>query len=411
MPYQTLGKLFYSDASNERFTRNKELAEARLNAESTFRTGFMTDAGELFLAMPRDLSLAYEHVMEKERSVALLQARLPPIAHGALVRSLVVEEVVSTNGLEGVHSTRRQISDLLDMTPSSAQDIERKRFRELAHLYLELSDANHIIPRTPEDIRKVYDRIMEGEDLGDDAPDGRLFRRGGVEIIGSGGKVLHEGLEPEPAIIDAMTHMLEIANSDAVPSLYGAILSHYLFEYAHPFYDGNGRTGRYLLALFLTKPLSVLSALSLSRSIAESKTAYYRAFRDSETKLNHGELTAFVISILDYLSKSQDRIIEGLTLGRTRLDAVNRALDDVDAISELPRREKDVLNVLAQYRLFGAFPDVSADVMGDCLGVGEQMARKHLRRLEDKSLVTVASKRPLRFVLSPAAEAELGIAP
>lgn len=184
-----------------------------------------------------------------------------------------------------------------------------------------------------------------------------------------------------------------------------------MFEYAHPFYDGNGRTGRYLLALFLTKPLSVLSALSLSRSIAESKTAYYRAFRDSETKLNHGELTAFVISIMDYLSKSQDRIIEGLTLGRTRLDAVNRAFDDVDAISELPRREKDVLYVLAQYRLFGAFPDVSADVMGDCLGVGEQMARKHLRRLEDKSLVTVASKRPLRFVLSPAAETELGIAP
>lgn len=181
-----------------------------------------------------------------------------------------------------------------------------------------------------------------------------------------------------------------------------------MFEYAHPFYDGNGRTGRYLLALFLTKPLSVLSALSLSRSIAESKTAYYRAFRDSKTKLNHGELTAFVITILDYLSKSQDRIIEGVTLGRTRLDAVNRAFDNVDAISELRRREKDVLYVLAQYRLFGAFPDVSADVMGDCLGVGEQMARKHLRRLEDKSLVTVASKRPLRFALSPAAEAELG---
>ena len=83
----------------------------------------------------------------------------------------------------------------------------------------------------------------------------------------------------------------------AYPETYGAIVSHFLFEYAHPFYDGNGRTGRYLLAVYLSRPLSTLTALSVSRSSAESRGAYYRAFREVEDSLNHGELTPLVLAV------------------------------------------------------------------------------------------------------------------
>ena len=77
-------------------------------------------------------------------------------------------------------------------------------------------------------------------------------------------------MEPEDKIIEVVETMLQTVQRDDMPEMISALASHYLFEYAHPFYDGNGRTGRYLLALFLSEALSVPTVLSLSRAIAET---------------------------------------------------------------------------------------------------------------------------------------------
>lgn len=79
-----------------------------------------------------------------------------------------------------------------------------------------------------------------------------------------------------------------------------------------PFYDGNGRTGRYLLALYLDESLSIPTALSLSRTIAENKHAYYAAFSSVENPLNHGEMTHFVYSMLELIRTAQSSMIEQL---------------------------------------------------------------------------------------------------
>lgn len=92
--------------------------------------------GELFIALPHELSVLSEQVLRKERIVQSLQAAIPPIARGALVRSLVIDEVVGTNDLEGIRSTRKQINELLE-SPPAAEHVGQKRFRELAKLYLE----------------------------------------------------------------------------------------------------------------------------------------------------------------------------------------------------------------------------------------------------------------------------------
>lgn len=400
MPYKTLSKLFYADASTNRFESNATLAKQRRDAESTFKTGISQGEDEFFLAVPRELSVLNETVLRQERSVSIALANLPRIARGALIRSLVIDEVVCTNDLEGIHSTRRQISDLLEPNSSTTKDLGKKRFRELARLYLELSDRNHILPATPEDIRSIYDQIMTGEELGNDMPDGTLFRSGGVDIIGNGGRVLHSGLSPESAIVSAVGRMTALATSPHIPETYSAILSHFLFEYIHPFYDGNGRTGRYLLALYLSQPLSTITALSLSRTIAENKNPYYRAFKDAEDPLNHGELTHFVITMLGYVSSSQQRILDDLQEKRVRLDAVEESLDR--AAEQLGPAEKEiaVLWLLAQYALFGAFPDVPTELVSDFLELKQQMTRKWLSRLEERGLVKCVNTRPLRFILS-----------
>ncbi|MFZ2526987.1 MAG: Fic family protein [Rhodococcus sp. (in: high G+C Gram-positive bacteria)] len=50
-----------------------------------------------------------------------------------------------------------------------------------------------------------------------------------------------------------------------------AVVAHFIFEYTHPFYDGNGRTGRYLLALDLRQVLAPYAGLALSATVADNK--------------------------------------------------------------------------------------------------------------------------------------------
>lgn len=409
MNYRTLQKLLYMDASNERFENNISLAATRREAESTFRTGFKINGEELFLATPRELSLLNETILGREREIAVALAGLPPIARGALIRSLVITEVVCSNELEGVYSTRRQINDLLETAPADSNDLGRKRFRELARLYLELSGSTHVLPQTPEDVRGIYDRIMSGEDLGESAPDGALFRKDGVNVIGIGDKVVHKGLEPEREIISAVSRMIDLASSQEIPGTYRAAISHFIFEYAHPFYDGNGRTGRYLLALYLSQPLSTLTALSLSREIAEDRRPYYKAFREVEHPLNHGELTSFVLMLLQYVNAAQQRVLTDLEIKTSQFEVARRNLGRLVTRKGLAERQGELLFMLAQFRLFGAFPDVPLESMEQHLGLKRAMTRKHARVLEEKGLIKKVGGRPLRFVLTEKGEVGLGI--
>ena len=77
MAYPTLEKLFYKDASSERFQHHEEQLKLRLESESTFRTGIELENGELFCAVPRELSLANELVLRRERRVSALARAFP----------------------------------------------------------------------------------------------------------------------------------------------------------------------------------------------------------------------------------------------------------------------------------------------------------------------------------------------
>ena len=153
--YPTLEKLFYSDSSSERVEHVKAEAERRLNNPASFRTGIELSSGELFLATPRELSLLNEKMLRVERKVSQLWRDLPGIARWAYLRSLIMDEIMFTNEMEGVHSSRRQIEEALESAEAKRPTKEAKRFREFASLYLELTDSNHVYPQTPADNRAM----------------------------------------------------------------------------------------------------------------------------------------------------------------------------------------------------------------------------------------------------------------
>ena len=410
MAYLSLKKALHSARTSERFEHVQTLHRARLESESTFRTGITVGQDELFLAVPRELSLLSERVLCHERKIEDQLQSLPPIAQDVLIRGLVVDEVVSTNELEGVYCTKHQIGELLKEIRAGSNLLDDKRFRGLTKLYLDLYDGTSKQPTTGADIRSIYDELMAGEPLDErHKPDGRYFRRGGVEIIASNGKVVHEGIVPESRIIEMVESMLAIANSDEMPELYRAIVAHFIFEYTHPFYDGNGWTGRYLLALQLSGSLSIATSLSLSRMLAENREAYFRSFRQVEHPLNHGELTSFVINILKITNEGQGRFDVELVRKMERYQNAVERFEAFQGMHDLSDREMDIVTFLIIMRLFAAFPDSTLDELADHMILSTQQVWTYTKRLESMGLIAATRKNPLTFVLSEETIGALGI--
>lgn len=408
MEYPELSKLFHMDTSSDRYSKNEAEATRRKEMESTFIIEMLNDSESFFIAVPREMIVLIEKILRAERKTSAMMRTIPPIGQAALVRGLVLDEVVSTNTIEGIHSTRKQIEEALESRETDNTSF--KRFKELALLYLHLAEKDQpSVPETLEEIREIYDAIMEGELKESDKPDGELFRKNGVDITSNGIKTIHHGIEPESKIFEGLNNMLKLTARNDMPELISSLASHYLFECIHPFYDGNGRTGRYLLALYLDESLSIPTVLSLSRTIAENKNTYYAAFSSVENPLNHGEMTHFIYAMLELIRTAQSSMIERLQNNIEHFEAVQQNCREYFKEKSLSRKEQDIVFVLAQYDLFGMVSSLTWNSIAKIIGLGKQTTRNHLKKLENKGIVQIVSKKPLKFTLSKEAERSLGI--
>lgn len=396
MKYEELSKLYYRSQESDRDKVVEQELTARRDASSSFKINFATKTGGLFIAAPREMTILLERVLRRERKISKLMQQLPGLAGDEVLRTLVFDEVISSNAIENIHSTRKEIEIALR---NNGKSHEKQRFREFARLYLDMTFSETSLPTTPEDIRAIYDKIMDGEKL-DDPPDGELFRKKEVYIT-DGIKQIHAGLYPEDKITEAIKTMLEVTNSETIPSLYAAIASHYIFEYAHPFYDGNGRTGRYLLSLFLEDSLSKPTVLSLSRAIANNKAAYYKAFKVVENPSNHAELTFFVYAILEMIADAQEELIERLEISNKRYLQLVKRCNEIRKTAAFSEKEDLIVFSLAQQTEFGMFKDVPLDIIAEYLNLGKQQTRKYLAKLIDAGIVEKVSGRdPVTFALT-----------
>ena len=414
--YRSLEKMFHADPSAERFATNAHEAVVRLESPSTFRTAITLQAGdaelgELFLAMPRELTFLGEEVLRVERKVSHLWANLPGLARWAYLRSLIMDEIVSTNEIEGIHSSRRQVSEALDIVREEGTNPKKARFVELARLYLELTDKHHVYPREPKDIRTIYDRVVAGEIDDFSRPDGRFFRKGVVDIWSPNGRIKHTGVSPESKIEEMLTQMIELVEGGSVPSIYAAFLAHFLFEFIHPFYDGNGRTGRYLLALYLSEPLSITTALSLSKTIAERKNTYYKAFDTVENPLNHGEATFFVYTMMQLVRTAQADALGQLDLKHGQLHQAETVLAEMQEQLDLSDKASQLLFLIVQYALFDEYGAVTLTDAASYMQASTQTARKYFKELEARGLVAVVAQRPLKYTLADKSREPFEVAP
>lgn len=381
----------------------------------------------MFCVLTTGIAVLLEQTMSLEREALSVWGRLPQGVQSHYLHSMIVEEIQATNEIEHVRSSRQEITAALESL-SEDDPTQSKRFREMVRLYLALGRHELTSPTSLDGIRSLYDEVLADEIREGDLPDGIRFRRSSVDVT-SGQRTVHSGILPESAIEDGLTAMLDQSRTAATPRLIRAVAGHFIFEHVHPFYDGNGRLGRFLLALDLSQILSPVAWLSLSTTIADNKDRYYRAFTDSEHPLNRGDVTPFIETMLSIIAESLRRLNLDLAGRRDKLDALSSLMDGIalpsasrvapspttdlaTAADQTPSADEDLraaLFILGQATLFGPTGELTLEELAAVRGRSKQFVRPHTRHLERLGLIEPVSRRPLKFRLTASGRTLIGL--
>ena len=355
----------------------------------------------LFYVNLMEHTLLQEIIIKNSNQINLISNELPQIAIKDIIIKILSNELYKTNKIEGIESVKNEIysslkedkknnkkSNKLDGIIKKYKDIMEKNFKDTQHID-NLSS-----------FRKIYDEMFEDfEKSGNYKLDGKYFRKDTVKIINSVGKIIHIGIDGEEAIEKNMEDLIQFMNRKDIPFLVKASISHFFFEYIHPFYDGNGRFGRYLLSLYLARKLDILTAFSVSYSISKNLDDYYKSFVEVEDVNNYGEITFFVDNILKTIKSGQEMIIELLN------DSVMKFKHSMEILNELTKdlseKENIMLQIYLQNYLFNDYGEITNIELTDIIGGStQQTINKYTEELEKKGYLIKIKQRPLTYTLS-----------
>lgn len=398
MEYLELKKIKYS--SQDKFL---EEYGKRLTDYSTIHTDLeiypfgkftriTTKQYKLFVVNNRELIMLQESITTNALEINRLLTKIPDVAKNSFVRSVLVNEIHSTNKIEGVNSSKKEIRDALDNMKKSNK---KSRFSGIVKLYFYLSSNSFSPISSYEEIRQIYDDLVSDEVEEKNKLDGVFFRKDSVEIT-DGDKVIHRGNPNEESIIKDLNKFIQFINSSKIPYLIKVLLSHYFFEYIHPFYDGNGRTGRFITCKYLSERLDPLTALSFSHMINDKKNKYYKAFQVTSDEDNMGEGTMFVYEMLKIVYEGQNKLIDNLKNSTTVLDKAHRYIGQNFADDD--ETKQNIMFLLCQATLFNG--SLSDRDISECLNLHRGTIDVRLKDLRSEGFIVQVKKKPATHIIS-----------
>ncbi|MED3576932.1 Fic family protein [Bacillus thuringiensis] len=400
MIYENLAKVFYkSDSKNHLLEYDR-----RLNCYSSYKTNlsikpfrkgnFINQDETLFFVNIDKLTKLYEEILTNSCTIQLAVSKLPPFAVEPYFHKLIIEEAQSNNEIEGVRSTREELSNVLEHINDS-KSAAKKRFLGMMKTYTYIDKLKPF--ETIEDFRKLYDELVADEVPKHKQPDGMYFRTRNVAVT-DGSTVTHRGVEPESKIIEKLNELILFLNSSPVPDLYKYMIAHYYYEYIHPFYDGNGRTGRLLVCSYVSRKLERYSAITLSYAINNEKSKYYKALENVTDLLNKGDLTFYLIDMLELLSSGQKAIIEELQLGLVKSKRIKDYIKSLDwAKDDLL---KHVLRIQLDIMVFTGKNELVNTELVKILKVSSHKINRVMDELQKHEVVYLIKKRPKTFAFT-----------
>lgn len=379
MDYSSLYKLFYSNPN-----QFQEIYTQRYHGEDTIHLNIKIGKHDAFICSNFEMMHLIEQIYYYNQLIMnnLSNNEVPHVFTNWMRNRTLVEEIVMTNEIEGVISTRQEIGSMLE----TKKPKKYLRFYGILNKYREIINKETFKQvNDSQDVRKLYDKILI-QDIKDNnpslLPDGDIFRKEGVDVR-STSKVIHKGLSPESNIIKNMDISLDFLNNELYPLLVRVAAFHYLFCFIHPFYDGNGRMARFISSYYLSEELNEYVALQLATSIKKHQSDYYNAFKVTNDSRNHDDLTYFVIAFLEILLKGLKDFENSIHDKINKYNYYNHKLNACLIDNEI---EKEILRCILQDSLFDS-TYCTVEYIEKFVKKSKPTIRKYLADLETKNYI------------------------
>ena len=389
MKYKLLSHLFYKNKDEY-----NALYQQRMLSESTVVLPIKIGDHNAFYCLCPEIYETSLRIMQLDKMVSVVEDELPNAALIQFANKCLIDEIKLTNDIEGVYSTRKELSAVLHEVSSKAK---KKRFYGLLNKYQMLISDNEFPLNTSTDIREIYNDLVfkeVAEDCAENIPDGEIFRKNMAEVTTSTQKVIHKGAYPETKIIQLMEQALNVLNQKEIPILIRISIFHYLFGYIHPFYDGNGRTSRFISSYLLSKEFEFLIGFRLSYTIKEHIKDYYEAFKECNDEKNLGDLTPFIIMFLNIILESFENLYEALEKRKNLLSKYSEIIENSDMNEEL----KIFTYVLTQASLFSN-EGITKRQLGIELDISPSTVDKRLSKLRQMEMLLEENGKPARYMI------------
>lgn len=267
-----------------------------------------------------------------------------------IIQSFLIDEIQSTNKIENVFSTKHDVLKAINGLTTS----KNAKIISIANAYKLLLEHGGSKINSCLDIRSLYEIVLKDAIEKEDFPDGMYFRKGPVYIT-NGIKPIHTGVYGEKNINKGMEEFIHCYNSKN--ELYvRMILCHFMFEYIHPYYDGNGRLGRFLFSNGVYSEARSYFSFAIAIAFLHEKSKYYKAFEKATDKYEFGCLNAYVETILKILLDEVELLIKQFSTTKEKLNNIKHDL------SLTPSEEK-IFKFISEASLFSYFGVTNEEIM------------------------------------------------
>ncbi len=241
-----------------------------------------------------------------------------------LINNITLQEAKDSSEIENVFTTSdnlfRAFSANLKNTDSATKEVLNYR-EALWAAYTELQKTGVF---TTELFVKIAQRLKETDSAIRDEPGTKVQNR-------KSGETVYTPPEGEKLIREKLKNLENFLNNDSFCEFDPVVkmaVAHYQFEAIHPFFDGNGRTGRMINVLYLAdKKLLDLPVLYLSSYIIRKKAAYYFLLRNVTEKNDWESWVMYMLQGVEETAlQTIDRILEIKQLMDTTCDKVKQEL-------------------------------------------------------------------------------------
>lgn len=321
-------------------------------------------------ALPPPVEVETKAVLKRaiaaNRALAELKGQGALIPHQSmLVNTLVLQEAKASSEIENIITT----NDALFRAMASSSGIVDPATKEVLHYREALWNGYNRVRKGARLDAGLFVDLVQALTL-----DKRGIRNKPGTVIGNRTtrEIIYTPPEGESLIRGKLDDLETFLHTgDGMDPLVKLALAHYQFEAIHPFFDGNGRTGRILNILYLVAAKRLdLPVLYLSKAIIDDKPEYYRLIRDVTEK---GRWEPWVLYMLDALESTAQMTLQ-------RILAIRALLDEtlLMAKSRLPARvySKELIELIFRQ------PYTKGQFVVDARLAERQTAAEYLKELE-----------------------------